>query len=275
MSIFALLWKYLFNNNNSWAQGRGEASVASVWDEWSQHSHFLYFLLGWEQQREDSQTSGSSPTDSWFWWNANASGSYSCMFSFPPFLLWWMLSLRQAAAEGDAIFLSLPAINLLNNTLLMKWQCYHTPVTSSNGVATPNSDQTVEKQGELWSLSSGCDSSWKLLANSGHPSVQHREPSSEVCWPSPPTLQGQKCPHMSSHCPVGRCWVFVWIHLVDTCGHLRSHFLLLLWEMTSPSGQESPWCFFLWKPSGFKVDRLFPDLLLFHPALFPTWSSSD
>lgn len=70
-----------------------------------------------------------------------------------------MLSLRQAAAEGDAISLSLPAINLLNNTLLMKWQCYHTPVTSSNGAAVPHSDQTEEKQGELWSLSLGCDTS--------------------------------------------------------------------------------------------------------------------
>lgn len=65
-----------------------------------------------------------------------------------------MLSMGQAAAEGDAIFRSLPAINLLNNTQLMKWQCYHKPVTSSNGAIVRNLDQTKRKQERHQSFSS-------------------------------------------------------------------------------------------------------------------------
>lgn len=153
-------------------------------------------------------------------------------FSSLSSLLWWMLSAGQAAAQGNTIFPSLPAINLLNNTQLMKWQYYHKPVTTSNGAVIRNSDQTERKQERFQNLSSACDSWWTAFEELWPPF--RREPRAPVCWPPCPILKGmpspctareQKCPHRNSHWHLWPQFVFIRIHS-GTCSHLRRHFLL-------------------------------------------------
>lgn len=137
-------------------------------------------------------------------------------FSSLPFSLWWMLSAGQAAAEGDRIFLSLPAINLLNNTQLMKWQYYHKPVTISNGVIVRNSDQADRKQERFQNLSAACDSWWTALEEPWAPfsrepraTLSHLGRNAFLC-----TAREQNRPHLNSHRPLWPQFVFIRIHNV-------------------------------------------------------------